>query len=153
MGLLVWVMVAIALWHFTIFLPDRWWSGIVGAFAGAVLGSVIFGLIIHLGTVPGQDDTDLLTAFESIPGAVLGMAVVWFIGVRAERDAARTALRVTPPRFLAAISHAVRRGRVGRDSTRSPSTWRGWPTRASTASSWPAPPARACCSRTTRSPR
>jgi hypothetical protein len=84
MGLLVWVMVAIALWHFTIFLPDRWWAGIVGAFAGAVLGSVIFGLIIHLGTIPGQNDTDLLTAFESVPGAVLGMAAVWLIGVRTE---------------------------------------------------------------------
>ena len=84
MGLLVWIMVAIALWHFTIFLPDRWWSGIVGAFAGSVLGSVIFGLIIHGGTIPGQNDTDLLTAIESVPGAVIGMAVVWFIGIRQE---------------------------------------------------------------------
>ena len=84
MGLLVWVMVAIALWHFTVFLPDRWWAGIVGAFAGAVLGAVIFGLIIHLGSVPGQNDTDLLTAVESVPGALLGMAVVWLIGVRSE---------------------------------------------------------------------
>ena len=85
MGLLVWIMVAIALWHFTIFLPDRWWSGIVGAFAGAVVGSVIFGLIINLGSVPGQDDTDLLTAIESVPGAVLGMAAVWFLGIRQEQ--------------------------------------------------------------------
>jgi hypothetical protein len=84
MGLLVWIMVAIALWHFTIFLPDRWWSGIVGAFAGAVLGSVIFGLIIHLGSIPGQAETDLLTAFESVPGALLGMAAVWLWGVRSE---------------------------------------------------------------------
>ena len=85
MGLLVGVRVAIALWHVTIFLPDRWWAGIVGAFAGSVLGSVIFGLIIHLGSVPNQDETDLLTAFESIPGAVLGMAVIWWLGVRQER--------------------------------------------------------------------
>ncbi len=84
MGLLVWVMVAIALWHFTVFLPDRWWAGIVGAFAGAVLGAVIFGLIIHLGSVPGQDETDLLTAAEAVPGAVLGMAAVWLMGVRSE---------------------------------------------------------------------
>jgi hypothetical protein len=84
MGLLVWVMVAIALWHFTVFLPDRWWAGIVGAFAGAVLGSVIFGLIIHLGSIPGQNDTNLLTAAEAVPGALLGMAVVWLIGVRSE---------------------------------------------------------------------
>ncbi len=84
MGLLVWVMVAIALWHFTVFLPDRWWAGIVGAFAGAVLGAVIFGLIIHLGSVPGQDETDLLTAAEAVPGALLGMAAVWLIGVGSE---------------------------------------------------------------------
>ena len=80
MALLVWIMVAIALWHFTIFLPDRWWAGIVGAFAGAVLGSVIFGLIIHLGTIPGQNDTDLLTALEAIPGALLGIAAVYYYG-------------------------------------------------------------------------
>ena len=85
MGLLVWIMVAIALWHFTIFLPDHWWAGIVGAFVGSVVGSVIFGLIIHLGTIPGQNDTDLLTAIESVPGALLGMAAVWFIGVRGEQ--------------------------------------------------------------------
>ena len=84
MGALVWIMVGLAIWHFTVFLPDRWWAGIVGAFAGAVIGSVIFGLIIHLGTVPGQDETDLLTAVESVPGAVLGMAVAWFAGVRAD---------------------------------------------------------------------
>ena len=87
MGLLVWIMVAIALWHFTIFLPVRWWSGIVGAFLGSVVGSVIFGLIINLGTVPGQNDVDLLTAFESVPGAVLGMGVVWLVGVRQEQRA------------------------------------------------------------------
>jgi hypothetical protein len=84
MGLLVWVMVAIALWHFTVFLPDRFWGGIVGAFAGAVLGSILFGLIIHLGSVPGQDDTDLLTAAEAVPGALLGMGAVWLLGVRSE---------------------------------------------------------------------
>ena len=44
MAALVWVMVGIALWHFTVFLPDHFWSGIVGAFVGAVLGSFIFGL-------------------------------------------------------------------------------------------------------------
>jgi hypothetical protein len=85
MGLLVWVMTAIALWHFTIFLPDRFWQGIVGAFLGSVLGSVIFGLAVHAGAIPGQNDTNLATGLEAIPGALLGMAVVWFVGVRAEQ--------------------------------------------------------------------
>ena len=88
MGLLVWVMTAIALWHFTVFLPDRFWAGIVGAFLGAVAGAVVIGLVLHVGEIPGQEETDLLTAFEAVPGAILGMAVVWFAGVRGERDLA-----------------------------------------------------------------
>ena len=43
MALLVWFTMGIALWHFTVFLPDHFWQGIVGAFVGAVLGSIIFG--------------------------------------------------------------------------------------------------------------
>jgi hypothetical protein len=85
MAALVWVMVGIALWHFTVFLPDHFWSGIVGAFVGAVLGSFIFGLLINGFTIPGQSDTDLLSAVEAIPGAVVGMAVVWWIGARQEQ--------------------------------------------------------------------
>jgi len=82
---LVWVMVGIALWHFTVFLPDQFWAGIVGAFVGAVIGSFVFGLLIHGFSVPGQSDTNLLSAVEAVPGAVLGMAVVWWLGVRQER--------------------------------------------------------------------
>jgi hypothetical protein len=82
---LVWIMVGIALWHFTVFLPDHFWSGIVGAFVGAVVGSVLFGLLIHGFSIPGQSDTDLLTAIEGVPGAVIGMAVVWWIGTRQEQ--------------------------------------------------------------------
>jgi hypothetical protein len=80
MGALVWVMMGLALWHFTIFLPDRFWSGIVGAFLGAVLGALLFGLVLHGFSVPGQDDTDLLTAVEAIPGALIGLAAVYFYG-------------------------------------------------------------------------
>ncbi len=87
MGLLVWTMTGLALWHFTIFLPDRFWGGIVGAFTGAVIGSVLFGLIVHLFDMPGPDDISLLTALEAIPGAVLGMAAVYFLGVRRENAA------------------------------------------------------------------
>jgi hypothetical protein len=80
MAALVWVMMAIALWHFTIFLPDRFWGGIVGAFIGAVAGALLLGLALHGFAVPGQNDTDLMTALEAIPGAVLGIAAVYFYG-------------------------------------------------------------------------
>ena len=84
MALLGWIMMGIAIWHFTVFLPDRFWSGIVGAFIGAVIGAVLVGMAIHGFTVPGRDDTDILTTLEAIPGTILGLAVTWFIGVRQE---------------------------------------------------------------------
>ena len=87
MGLLVWVMVGLALWHFTVFVPDHFWGGIIGAFLGAVVGSVLVGLIIHAGSVPGQEDTSLVTGLEAVPGALLGMAAVYYLGLREERAA------------------------------------------------------------------
>ncbi len=82
MSLLVWVMVGLAIWHFTVYLPDNFWGGIVGAFCGALVGAVVFGILVNLGSIPGQDDTNLLTGLEAIPGALLGLAAVWMIGVR-----------------------------------------------------------------------
>jgi hypothetical protein len=80
-------MVGLAIWHFTIFLPDHFWGGIVGAFLGALFGAVLVGLIIHGAKVPGQDDTELVTALEAIPGAVAGIAAVYFEGMRRENAA------------------------------------------------------------------
>ena len=89
MGALVWVMMAIAIWHFTIFLPDHFWSGIVGAFLGAVVGSVLVGLALHGFDVPGNDEMSAVTALEGVPGALLGMGAVWLIGLRQERGPGR----------------------------------------------------------------
>jgi len=88
MAALVWVMMGIALWHFSIFVPDHFWSGIVGAFVGAVMGAMLFGLLIHGFTIPGESDTNVLAALEAIPGSILGMGVVYWIGLRQERAAA-----------------------------------------------------------------
>ena len=82
MGAFAWVMMGLAIWHFTIFLPDRFWGGIVGAFLGAVIGAFLFGLIINGLTVPGQNDTHMLTALEAVPGALIGIAVTYFEGIR-----------------------------------------------------------------------
>ena len=91
MAAFAWIMMGLAIWHFTIFLPDRFWGGIVGAFLGALFGAIVFGLIVNGGSVPAQDDTHLLTALEAIPGAVIGIAIVYFVGVRQERQAAAPA--------------------------------------------------------------
>ncbi|MDX6672544.1 MAG: hypothetical protein QOI91_2907 [Solirubrobacteraceae bacterium] len=87
MGMLGWAMMGIAIWHFTIFLPDRFWGGIVGAFVGALIGAVLIGLAVSGFTVPGRHDTDVLTVLYAIPGALLGIAAVYFEGVRRERSA------------------------------------------------------------------
>ena len=85
MAALAWVMMGIAIWHFTVFLPDRFWSGIVGAFIGATIGAVVVSMAFHGFTIPGRNDTDIITAIEAIPGTLIGLAVTWFIGVRQER--------------------------------------------------------------------
>ena len=68
MGMLAWVMMGLALWHFTIWLPDRFWGGIVGAFVGALVGAVLFGFIVNGFHIPGRHDTHIATALEAIPG-------------------------------------------------------------------------------------
>jgi len=87
MALLVWFTMGIALWHFTVFLPDRFWQGIVGAFLGSVIGAVVFGGIIEIATGRGLGNTDLGTALIAIPGVAIGLAVVWALGVRSEQAA------------------------------------------------------------------
>lgn len=84
MALIVFFIMGLAIWHFTVFVPDRFWQGIVGAFLGAVLGAVIFGLIIQEASGKSLGDTDLSTALIAVPGTLIGLAVVYAIGVRSE---------------------------------------------------------------------
>jgi hypothetical protein len=88
MGLLAWVLMGLAIWHFTIFLPDRHLGGIVGALVGALIGAAVIGLAIHGFSIPGNSDTTVLTAVEGVPGALIGIGVVYLLGVRAEHRAA-----------------------------------------------------------------
>jgi hypothetical protein len=86
MALVVFFIMGIALWHFTVFLPDRFWQGIVGAFVGAVLGSIIFGMIVQEASGKDLGDTDLSTALIAVPGTLIGLAIVYAIGVRSEEQ-------------------------------------------------------------------
>lgn len=86
MSMVVWVMMGIALWHFAVFVPDRFYGGIVGAFAAAIVGSAIFGFVVSGFTIPGQDDTDLLSAFIAIPGTLIALGTSWWYGSRTEGE-------------------------------------------------------------------
>jgi hypothetical protein len=81
MNFLVWVTMGIAIWHFAIFVPDRFWGGIVGAFGAAAAGAVIVGLLLSGGEF---ENTSLTTALQAVPGALLGLAASWFWGRRVE---------------------------------------------------------------------
>jgi hypothetical protein len=85
-SLLVWAMMGIAVWHFTVFVPDRFLGGIVGAFLAAVVASVIFGFAVNGATVPGQSDTALVQALIAVPGAAIGLAISYFWGARVDRE-------------------------------------------------------------------
>jgi hypothetical protein len=59
MAAVVWFTIALAIWHFTVFVPDRFWGGI-----------------------------EVGTALVAIPGTLIGLAVIYAIGLRQERAAA-----------------------------------------------------------------
>jgi hypothetical protein len=84
MAMLVWFTAGIALWHFTVFVPDRFWGGIVGAFLGAIAGAMVSGAIAQVASGRSIGDTDLGTALVAVPGTLIGLAVVYAVGLRSE---------------------------------------------------------------------
>jgi hypothetical protein len=86
MSVVVWFTVGVALWHFTVFIPDRFWGGIVGALLGASIGAMITGAIAQIITGRSIGDTDLATVLFAVPGTALGLLFIYFIGVRQERE-------------------------------------------------------------------
>jgi hypothetical protein len=82
MGLLAWITMGLAIWHFAIFVPDRFFGGIVGSFCFALVGAALFGFVISGFNVPGNSEVTILTALEGIPGALIGIGLAYLIGVR-----------------------------------------------------------------------
>jgi hypothetical protein len=84
MAVLVWITLGVALWHFTVFLPDRFRGGIVGAFLGALFGAIVSGAIWQVSQGDSLGTTDLVTALAAIPGCIAGLAIVYLMGIRDE---------------------------------------------------------------------
>ena len=87
MAPLVWFTMGVALWHFTVFVPDRFRGGIVGAFIGAAAGAMVSGAIAQIALGKTIGDTDIATAIYAIPGTLIGLAIVYAMGVRAGVEA------------------------------------------------------------------
>ena len=130
MGMLGWVMMGLAIWHFTIFLPDRFWGGIVGAFVGSLLGAIVVGLIIYgvkvsALEIPGEKATDIAVVLYAVPGALIGIALSTSRACAANAPASaapvelalRGALGAVPSRPAAVASAAVPRPPLSRSPT------------------------------------
>lgn len=102
-------MVAIAFWHFTVFVPDRFWGGLVGAFVAAVAGGLAAGYLLPSpglasGNPPGAEEA----IFAAI-GAIVALAASYGYGARLSQtqpsddphalagDAAPASRSKTPP--------------------------------------------------------
>jgi hypothetical protein len=86
MSILVWVTTGVAIWHFTVFIPDRFWGGIVGALLGAVAGALVTGAIAQLAIGDSIGTTGIETVLFAIPGTLLGLAAIYAIGARQEAE-------------------------------------------------------------------
>ena len=85
MAALVWFTTGVALWHFTVFIPDRFWGGIVGALLGASAGAMVTGAIAQIATGQGIGETDIATVLYAVPGTLLGLAAIYALGQRQDR--------------------------------------------------------------------
>jgi len=84
MAALVWFTTGVALWHFTVLLPDRFWGGIVGALLGAATGAMATGALAQIALGQGIGETGIETVLFAVPGTALGLALIYMIGVRSE---------------------------------------------------------------------
>ncbi len=74
MAALVWFTMGVALWHFTVFVPDRFSGGIVGAFIGAAAGAMVSGAIAQIAIGKRIGETDIADRALRRPGRLIGLA-------------------------------------------------------------------------------
>jgi hypothetical protein len=86
MAALVWFTTGVAIWHFTVFIPDRFWAGIVGALLGASAGAMISGAVGQIATGAGIGESGIETILFAIPGTLIGLAIVYALGAYHEQE-------------------------------------------------------------------
>ena len=82
MSVFVWVMVGLAVWHFTVLLPDRFWGGIMGALFAAIAGALVTGYVLPTPGVPSANPPGHQEGLWPVPGSVAGLAISYWKGVR-----------------------------------------------------------------------
>ena len=82
MALLVWITLGVALWHFTVFVPDKFVGGIIGAFLAAIAGALVSGALLQIAQDKTLGETDVATFLAAIPGCLIALAITYAIGAR-----------------------------------------------------------------------
>jgi hypothetical protein len=75
-------MVGIALWHFTVLVPDKFAGGIVGAFLSALAGALLSGYALPSPGFPTANPPGVSEAIWALPGSMLGLAASYVWGSR-----------------------------------------------------------------------
>lgn len=91
LSVVVWIMIGMALWHFAVLVPDRFWGGIIGAFAAAVAGALLSGLLLPQPGISNSNPPGANEAVWAIPGSLLALVASYLYGAR--RDRARGIVR------------------------------------------------------------
>ncbi len=84
MGIIVWAMVGIAIWHFAVLVPDRFWGGIIGAFVAALAGALAAGYALPQPGLPTANPPGIETSLYAVPGALAALALSYWYGARRE---------------------------------------------------------------------
>jgi hypothetical protein len=84
-SILIWAMVGIALWHFAVLVPDRFWGGIIGAFLAALAGAIVSGFALPTPGFPTDNPPGWGTALWPLPGSALGLVASYLYGARREQ--------------------------------------------------------------------
>jgi hypothetical protein len=79
-------MVGIALWHFTVLLPDRFVGGIIGAFVAAFAGALVSGFALPQPGLPEANPPGVGEALWALPGSLIALGASYAWGARRAGD-------------------------------------------------------------------
>ena len=91
MSILVWVMVGIAIWHFAVLVPDKFYGGIIGAFLAALGGALLAGYMLPAPGLPDRNPPGLQEGLWPVPGSLIALALAYAYGAHLERRGAAVA--------------------------------------------------------------
>ena len=96
MSILIWAMVAV--WHFAVLVPDRFWDGIIGAFLAALLGALASGVRAADSRDPARQSARSERGVVAASRSALGLIASYLHGLQKERTARVSEGRRVVPR-------------------------------------------------------